>query len=374
MEKRPIISLSIALGIATTTVAIIFIARGYVVNLSQKKIEKTGMILAQSTPKGAKIYLDGKLVETTDTVLSSLPPKTYRVKIEKEGFSPWEKDIPVLEELITEIDALLLPTSPHLTPLTNSGISLLAPSPQKDQIAYTTRNGKTPGLWVLDLTHPTVLNLIQENPRLIAGDTKKHTFSLAEKVVWSPKEDTLLITLNPRGHVFLNIHDNLPKETTSSAQPTLSLWEKTTQTQKTKWAAKLEIPEELSEIATAPTTQWSPNKERFLFTRTRDGYKEWHVFNGEKPLGVGKQREYISLKFKKDSPVHVSWHRTNNHLIVENGGVISIVEIDGSNSTEVYSGNLADPHVLPTPDGSNLIILTSFKQNGDPNLYAIGLR
>lgn len=374
MKNRLAVFLSIALGLLITTAAVIFLARGYTINFPQKKIEKTGMILAQSTPKDAKIYLDGKLVENTNAVLGSLPPKTYQVKIEKEGFSPWEKEIPVFEGLITEIDTLLIPLSPHLTPLTSNGIGLFGPSPRGDSIAYTTQGGKVPGLWVLNLNHSSILNLIQENPRPLAEDSKRHSFSLAEKITWSPNEDTLLVTLNPGGHVLLDTRSGSPKEATSSAQPTLSLWEKALLTQKTKWAEDLKVPEGLSEIAAAPETQWSPDKKKFLFSKSRDGYREWHVYNGEEPLGVGRKREYIPLKFKKDSPVHVSWHSTNNHLLVENQGTISILEIDGSGRTEVYSGDLADSQIVPTPDGTNLIILTSFKQNETPNLYAIGLR
>ena len=374
MKNRFPVFLAIAFGILITTIAVIFFARGYTINLPQKKIEKTGMILVQSTPKEAKIYLDGKLVETTDAVLGSLPPKNHHLRIEKEGFSLWEKDVPVFGGLVTKVEALLIPNSPNLTPLTNNGVGLFSPSPQGGHIAYTTENGNPPGLWILDLSSSTLLNLIQENPRPIAEDTKKHVFSLAEKIAWSPKEEVLLVTLNPKGHVLLDAQNGSLKEATASTQPILSFWEKLEAAQKSEWARKLKVPRDLIETATAPKTQWSPDKKKFLFEKIRDDYKEWHVYNGEEPLGVGRKREYIPLKLKKDSPAKIFWHATSNHLIVENQGTISIVEIDGSNQTEVYSGNLTSPQVIPTPDGTNLIILASFKQNEPPNLYAIGLK
>jgi len=375
MKNRLTIFLTVALGLLVTTTVAILIARGYTVDISQKVLEQTGMALIQSTPKEAKIYLNEKLVETTNAVLGSLTPQNYQLKIEKEGFSLWEKEITIFEGLITEIDALLIPTSPQLTPLTSSGIGLFAPSPQGDRIAYTTRNANPPGIWVLDISNPSaILNIIQENPRPIAADTRNYTFSLTENIAWSPKGDAILATLNPKGHVILDLGSDQPNEATSSAQPVQALWNKETLAQKIKWAKNLKVPLELFETATAAATQWSEDRKKFLFSKNRDDYKEWHVYNGEKPLGIGRQREYVPLKFKSGSSAQVSWHQTSNHLLVVEQGAIGIVEIDGGNRTEIYSGTLTSPQVIPTPDGTALIILTSFKQNGTPNLYAIGLR
>lgn len=374
MEKRLTIFTTTVIILLATTGIVVFLARGYVVDFSDREIKKTGMILTQSSPQEAKIYLNENLVETTNAVLGSLPAGTHKVRIEKEGFSPWEKDISVFEGLVTEIDAFLIPTSPHLTPLTNSGIKLSSPSPQRNSIAYTTSNGKTAGLWVLNLDQSSILNLLQENPRPVARDTKEYAFSLAEEITWSPTEDKLLITLNPKGHTILDAHNGSLEESTTSAKPTTSLWEERSTTKKVEWAKKAGVPEEFLEIATDTATRWSPDRKKFLFSRDRDSYREWHVCNREKPLGVGREREYIPLKSKKDSSANVFWHSTSNHLIVKEGGCICVMEIDGSNKTEVYSGTLIGTQVIPTPDGANLIILTSFKQNADPNLYAISLR
>ncbi len=47
---------------------------------------------------------------------------------------------------------------------------------------------------------------------------------------------------------------------------------------------------------------------------------------------------------------------------------------DGTNKTQVLSGNFDPRAVFPTPGGDKLIILTSFIEGAAPNLYAISLR
>ena len=373
VKRQTTIFFSIGAGLALATVLTIFVARGYKINLSQKKVQKTGMLLVESVPDEAKIFLDGELIEATAATIP-LPPRDYHLKIEKEGFSAWEKDVPVLPELVTEVSALLIPKSPQLTPLTHTGISLMVPSPSNRRIAYTTRGGVSPGLWILNLSPPPILGLVQENPRPIAEDTEKYAFSLAENLHWPPKEDALLVTLNKRGYILLKLGNGATPQTTSSAQPILTTWDEELLDQKAKWARSITLPEELKETALLPTTLWSPDRKRFLYTTTSGDYEEYRVYNGRTPIGTGKQAQYTSLRVKADSEVVVSWHATSDHLIIQEQGTISLIEIDGKNKKEVYSGKTALPYVAPTPDGKNLIILASFKQAGAPELYAISLQ
>ncbi len=375
MKNRLLIYISTVLTLAAVTIIVIFIARGYVVSFEEKGIKKTGMILAQSTPSEARVFLDGKLIETTNAVLDTVPPGIHQLKLEKEGFSAWEKEIEVYSGLITEINALLVPTSPRLTPLTNSGIVLAATSPSGEKIAYTSRKSDPAGLWVLNLTGQSFLDVVQENPYLVAKDTGVRKFSLAEEIIWEPEEKELLVTLNPRGHVVIPLRNGRELEATNSAQPTITAWQAVTSEQKEKWARRIDLKNGFEELAIAEGTIWSPNKKRFLYKKEIGDYFEWHVYNGIKPLGVGKRREYIPLKTKKDENASLVWHSSSNHLILQKENSISVLNIDGTNKKEVYSGELQSSFkVCPTPDGANIVILTSFQQNGSPNLYTIGLR
>jgi hypothetical protein len=52
---------------------------------------ETGLLHATSTPKGAEVYIDGKLTSVTDNTIY-LAPGEYEVVISKDGYSPWKKN------------------------------------------------------------------------------------------------------------------------------------------------------------------------------------------------------------------------------------------------------------------------------------------
>jgi hypothetical protein len=66
-------------------------ASGYVLNLKAKTIEKTGLMVISSDPKGALLYVNGKYKEKTPCTLNYLRPGLYYLKIEKDGYKDWEK-------------------------------------------------------------------------------------------------------------------------------------------------------------------------------------------------------------------------------------------------------------------------------------------
>ena len=104
-----------------TAAVIISYGRGYRFNFSDKQVNSTGLVVAQSDPSGAQIIVDGKVKTATQATLT-LSPGWYTVSISKEGFQPWKKRVKVQGEVVTKIDALLPPVNPSLTAITVSGI------------------------------------------------------------------------------------------------------------------------------------------------------------------------------------------------------------------------------------------------------------
>lgn len=68
------------------------------------------------------------------------------------------------------------------------------------------------------------------------------------------------------------------------------------------------------------------------------------------------------------------WYPDSNHLLYTGENRIMIKEIDNSNDTTVYAGPFSQNFVYPWPDGSKLLILTSFSPETPANLYAIELK
>lgn len=67
------------------------------------------------------------------------------------------------------------------------------------------------------------------------------------------------------------------------------------------------------------------------------------------------------------------WLPDSNHLVYTTENQIMIKEYDGTNQTPVYFGPYSNNFVYPWPDGSKLLILTSFGSDFLDNLYSIDL-
>src|SRR3989339_841992 len=122
MSKRFIITVVTLLVIGLAAGVAILLAKGYTFSPKEKRIVGTGIITVSSQPDAASVYIDGHLTTATNATISSLTPKNYSVKIIKEGFIPWEKQISVKEELVTEVKVTLFPAIPTIYPLTFNSV------------------------------------------------------------------------------------------------------------------------------------------------------------------------------------------------------------------------------------------------------------
>src|SRR3990167_2973444 len=100
---------------------VIAFARGYRFDLINKKFTSTGILAVSSSPKPAKVYINGEFKGVTDLNLT-LPYGKYEVEIKKEGYSELKKTITIKGEVVFSINTLLFPKNPSLSPLTNLGI------------------------------------------------------------------------------------------------------------------------------------------------------------------------------------------------------------------------------------------------------------
>jgi hypothetical protein len=66
-----------------------------------------GGLSAKSEPKGAKVYLDGKMVGSTPFEGQDLSPGAHTVRITKDGYQTWERDVTVKAEETVEFVARL---------------------------------------------------------------------------------------------------------------------------------------------------------------------------------------------------------------------------------------------------------------------------
>ncbi len=399
-KNRTVFSVGILVVIAFIAIVAIFWARGFKPNFRNGTIQRTGLIVANSLPTGAQVFIDDRLTSATNTSIAFLEPKTYKVKIEKDGYTTWQKDITVQADLATEINALLFPLAPQISPLTTTGATNPTLSPDSGKIIYGV-SGVNGGAYVLPMTDN--LFVFRQGTRLIAKNTAAFDFSNAQ-FTWGPDSKQVIARFKTTsGNVTANlmldsdISDQPLRDVTASLGATIADWQQqiNTRAQTLAVLAPSEVKSATEGAAPAspsPTPASSPATQFNNLTIQQSNnlinyYPTGLIFSPdeEKVFYVDKNGKYhvYDLKNKKQYTlpdfgdlITISWFPDSAHLVVAQKDQISIIESDGNNKMGIYSGKFGYGFVFAHPSGSKLVILTTLTQpEGTPaNLYAINLK
>ncbi|MEK7581491.1 MAG: PEGA domain-containing protein [Patescibacteria group bacterium] len=386
----------------------IFYARGFKPNLKKGTIDRTGLIVATSTPTGANVFLDGRLTSATNTNIAYLEPRTYKVRIEKDGYTTWEKDVDIKEDLATEINALLFPLAPEIKPLTTTGSTNPTLSLDGAKIVYAVP-GERGGLYLLPMDNSPFP--FRQNTKLLAKNTPGTDYSKS-RFIWNPDSKELIARFeDENGTASANLlvdsekSDQSAKDVTGSLAATLTSWQQILD-ERAKTSAIL-APDSVKDATTSAqiaSTKPSPTPKSVKQSPTTQNTKKTvnrepstvNLINyspsglmfspdEEKILyknGEGKNKVY-DLKLKKDYTlpdltdlINISWFPDSKHLVIAQKDLISIIETDGNNKMTIYTGKFVNGFVFAHPSGSRLIILTTLTQaeNSLPNLYSINLK
>ena len=395
-KHRTLFTLGIAAIILIAGTVAIFWARGFKPDFKNGGIQRTGLIVASSTPTGAHVYLDDRLTSATDTNIAFLTPKTYKVKIQKDGYTTWEKDIEIKADLAVEIKALLFPTAPEIKPLTITGAASPILSPDGAKIVYGVA-GAQGGLYTLPMDNRPFP--FRQGARLLAKNQGFFDFSQA-KFFWSPESKQLIARFSDtQGNPVSNILVDSDKteqdirDVSGSLLATLTDWQNQIITHAQTQA--LTVPDSIKQATTeAVMSQSDKSKpevpkqtDSTLSTLTLNYFPTGLVFSPDEDKvlyknGKGDYKVY-DLKLKKAYTlpnfadfINLSWFPDGNHLVIAQKDQISIIESDGTNKMAVYSGKFENGFVFAHPSGSRLIILSTIAQpdGTSPNLYSINLK
>lgn len=357
--------IAISAGIA------IFLAKGYRLSPEDIRIVGTGIINISSEPDAASVFIDGHLTTSTNATIPSLTPKTYSVRVVKEGFIPWEKEVNVKEGLVTEVKITLFPAIPTIYPLTFTSVKNPTLSPDGSKLAFIVPAGKKAGIWVW--------TMVKEQPIAFARSSEPHqiTTSLAAdfsnaRLRWSADSKQVLATVDNNNYLldFDNLN-NEPRDITPILTVTLNEW------QESKEVADSQLLENIKEInfrkiaSDSAFVKWSPDESKFMA-------REQSITNEEKEL-IGDLKVYDledNKQYNLPQAKSFMWLPDSRHIILVEENSISLVEFDGLNRSVIYAGNFEDNFVFPWPDSSRLVIVSSSPTPtaSEPNLYGINLR
>jgi hypothetical protein len=380
----------------------VLLGRGYSLNLNGNGpiLSGTGLLVATSAPDGAQVLINGHLTTATDNTIN-LPPGEYDVKIFKEGYFPWQKKITIKKEVVSKADALLFPSAPQLTSITNVGISnpVLDPTGIKLAYAVASQSAAKNGIYVLDMSLRPILTLQNASTQLISDTIA--TFSNST-LTWSPDSTQILATIpglfSPTTYLLgTNGMNQAPQDVTETIAAVDVSWQKMKIEKDT--AQMNSLPKKLRLIVAENFNilQWSADDTKILYEASQSATLPFvinppligtdstpqlrEIKKGEVYVyDIKEDRNYLilsSLPTKKgdEQQLPIMFHPDSKHLVYVHDGKIDMMEYDAQNQTTVYAGPFVDNYVFPWPDATRLVILTNLGNPSiAPNLYTIGLK
>jgi len=407
IRKRISIYISIIIGVSICAFFVVKIAQGYRPDFSSKSLKPNGLLIATSIPNQAFIFIDGKQVKSKTTPANiNLAPGEYEVEIKKDGFNSWKKKLLIEKELVVKTDAYLFSTYSDLKALTSTGAERPIISPDGKKVTYAVSNQENDknGLWVLSLSDRP-LGLNPEPIQVLESAPKGRKFEDSD-YQWSFDSKQLLVTLPKVSTISGKITEENFLVNGNKLNPATELIDVTNQVLgiKNRWLdeesivkeAKLsKLPEELLEIFNNSTDNimFSLDETKILYTATdsaripEDIIPAFPGANSQtqaREIEPGKLYVYDVKEdrnfFIMDTPQEdeifpkISWFPTSKNLFVIQEDRISIVEYDGGNFTDVYSGPFENSFAFPFPSSSRVLVLTSLSKETPNNLYSISLR
>ena len=396
MSRRFLITLLTVVAIGIIGAIAIMITKGYRISPQTGIITGTGILSVNSEPDQASVYLDDHLTTATNANINALVPKTYDVRIVKEGYITWEKKIEVKEGLVSEVKATLFRTIPTVYPITYTGAQMSLISPDNFKMIYVVPVSdpndpitlKKGGVWVWE-TAERQFNIRRGNePRQIAlsngTDWTKASFR------WSPDSTQVLATF-PDRQLLLETDrlNDPPKDVTLQLAATISAWDEQEKTRNTTRLNSIKDVELRKVASSSAYLNWSPDETRILYSQ--DGKDNFKVadLTSRKTYDLPKVNYYSWLPdglhlvlVESDEPAKTpipTPAKTVSQSITQSSlpnSRISIVEFDGFNRSEIYIGTLDPKSIFVWPDSSRLIVVSSFPTSNasKPNLFGINLK
>lgn len=395
-QRSLFILFSVASFIIISTYIISLIARGYRFSIKDGLIlNPTGMISATSRPKGASVYVNEKLVTATDDTIN-LSPGVYSLKINKDGFLPWQKTITIKPETVYQADIQLFSAVPDLKPLTLTGAINPSSNIENTKIVYAVASAsatKDNGLYLVE-SNGLPISLIrgisrQLFPNTATIDWSKYSFT------FSPNSREILATsLDGKINYLLNLDTFIDPAKLTDKTNDLSTINQNWQIQTTTiLAAKLDrIPKEIQPLvstSSAKNIQFSSDENKILYLAQIDGDITKNIITPPPAQSTQNQNRaikkdnYYVYDLKDDTNFLIGnkndfseprWIPNSNNIVFVQGQNLNVIDYDGTNQQTLFSSNFDPNCVYPWVDGSKIVILTSAYPTAPANLYTISIK
>jgi len=247
--RKLIFLLFLGLFLISAPLVVLYTA-GYRLNPQRLTLVKTGVLTISSEPKNSNITIDGiNTNQKTNTVLKNIMPGEHLVRLEKEGYWPWEKKIEIKENETAFIQKAELFSSSEPTLKTSNDYSIYALDQTGEKIAFAESSEGWLEIWSRTLSSDEKKLLLRlpksdfdeivlswslfDNTVLIVKETKKSTVTwrsvqsdgqnkiLSDNpfLVWERDANQLLLVDEYQKQTRLARRDQLGQEETLAVIP-----------------------------------------------------------------------------------------------------------------------------------------------------------
>ncbi|MFS8130638.1 MAG: PEGA domain-containing protein [Candidatus Dojkabacteria bacterium] len=195
--------------IVTFLILIFFVAAAAIaIFLSQgRRIDGTeGVVLTSiinlnTLPEEVNVFINDKRVDRTDGRVENLDPGTITLRVEKDGYTTWEKQLTLQAGVVKDVNVQLFPKNLELTALTQININKAIFAKDSEYIFYSVLSSDTAsnlGIWKLKLSR-NLLNLTENKPTkvLTFDSTKASTLLGSDYQLILSKDNSRFVLYSP---------------------------------------------------------------------------------------------------------------------------------------------------------------------------------
>jgi hypothetical protein len=394
-KKSLLIIFFVIIFIVAVSSGIIFLAQGYQISTKGKvSFLATGIISATSKPKGASVYINDKLITATDDTINLTPDK-YTIKIVKDGYLPWQKNIDVKKEIVFQTNTQLFRSAPDLKSITSAGAINPSVCPDGSLVVFSVASAsatKDNGLFLLELN---------DTASILPKNSAKQLSSNLPNINWSdfvftfsPNSKQILASNRSKNiNYLIDLTTNTDYKNLYDVTAKLALINEEWKIQEQEIVKdKISLlPKELQPfISTTSAKSIILNEDdtKVIYLAVTNGDLTKNIITPPPAQSTQSQSRdikkdnYYVYDLKDDTNFwigtsamqNINWIANSNNFIYIEDQKIQTTEYDNTNKQTLFAGNFNKNAVYPWLNGSKIIILIAPYNNAQENFYSISIK
>ena len=164
-----------------------------------------GVLLIESEPRKADILVDGKAAGRSPKAISNIPIGQASLRLEKEGYGPWQKTVAVESTRTSEFNNIRLFPSPIPQTILARDVAQFALAPNRQLLSHVSGSG------ILKVTDTTGEEIVPA----------RQLPAIPQRMLWSPDSNSILLGYPSQKLEVLTIGD--PTQPPQPIQPSVSV-------------------------------------------------------------------------------------------------------------------------------------------------------